>query len=146
LNNSIKSSILVIIQFSCIGFLVFNCKFKSIAISALIVLGISILLAFWSIYTMQRSKLKIFPEPSEDAILITEGPYRYIRHPMYTSVLLGCLGFILIYFNFIRLTFFVVLFIDLLVKLHLEEAMLKRKFERYQNYIETTNKLIPLIY
>jgi protein-S-isoprenylcysteine O-methyltransferase Ste14 len=95
---------------------------------------------------MQKSKLKIFPEPSIDAVLITDGPYKYLRHPMYTSVLLSTLGLMLIHFNFIRLTVLGLLVIDLLVKLHWEEIMLKRKFDGYNSYCNTTNKLIPFIY
>ncbi len=95
---------------------------------------------------MQRSKLRIFPEPSVDAVLITQGPYRYIRHPMYTAVLLGCFAFVIIYFNFIRLSFFILLFINLVIKLHWEESMLKKKFDGYRKYSEATHKLIPFIY
>lgn len=28
-------------------------------------------------------------------VLLTEGPYRYLRHPMFTAVMLGMLGFVL---------------------------------------------------
>jgi protein-S-isoprenylcysteine O-methyltransferase Ste14 len=115
-------------------------------IAALIIIGLSIIVAFWSIFTMQKSKLRIFPEPSADAILITQGPYQFIRHPMYTSVLLCCLGFLLIYFNVTRGIVFIILFIDLLIKLHWEEEMLKSKFEGYRKYCEKTNKLLPFIY
>ena len=114
--------------------------------TAIFVIAISILLAFWSIYTMQKSKLRIFPEPSIDAILITDGPYRYIRHPMYTSVLLGCLGLVLIQFNLIRLAIFGLLVLNLLFKLHWEETMLKRKFDGYRKYCDDTFKLVPFIY
>jgi protein-S-isoprenylcysteine O-methyltransferase Ste14 len=95
---------------------------------------------------MQKSKLSIFPEPSIDAILIIDGPYKYLRHPMYTSVLLGCLGLVLIQFNLIRLAIFGLLVLNLLFKLHWEETMLKRKFDCYQGYCNTTKKLIPFIY
>ena len=146
LNLSIKSTLLVVIQFSCIGFLVFTCKYNQMGASAIFDIAISILLAFWSIYTMQKSKLRIFPEPSIDAILITDGPYRYIRHPMYTSVLLGCLGLVLIQFNLIRLAIFGLLVLNLLFKLHWEETMLKRKFDDYRKYCADTFKLVPFIY
>lgn len=114
--------------------------------TAIFVFAISIWLAFWSIYTMQKSKLRIFPEPSIDAILITDGPYRYIRHPMYTSVLLGCLGLVLIHFNAIRSAVFILLLVDLLLKLHWEESLLKRKFDSYRKYCDDTFKLVPFIY
>jgi protein-S-isoprenylcysteine O-methyltransferase Ste14 len=146
LKKEIKSILLVIIQFSCIGFLLFGSRSNKIGIAASIIIGLSIVLASWSIFTMQKSKLIIFPEPSANAILITSGPYQYIRHPMYTSVLLCCLGFLLIYFNIARALILVILLIDLLIKLHWEEAMLKSKFKEYWKYCENTNKLFPFIY
>lgn len=146
MNKGLKSKLLVLIQFSCIGFLLFGCRVDNIGVASLIIIGLSIVLVFWSIFTMKKSKLRIFPEPSLDATLITQGPYQFIRHPMYTSVLLGSFGLVLIYFNSTRATVFIILFIDLLIKLNWEEAMLKSKFEGYRKYCENTNKLIPFIY
>ena len=146
LNKAIKSILLVFTQFSCIGFLLFGSRSNNISIAVTIIIGLSIVIAFWAIFTMQKSKLKIFPAPSADAILITNGPYQYIRHPMYTSVLLCCFGFLMIYFNLARTLIFLILLIDLLIKLHWEEAMLKSKFKGYQKYCENTNKLLPFIY
>lgn len=137
---------IVVIQFGCIAFLLFDIRSHDISIAPSLIIGLSIILASWSIYVMQMSKLRIFPEPSEDAFLITNGPYQIIRHPMYTSVLLCCFGFVLINFNLAGAIVYIILFIDLLFKLHWEEAMLKRKFKKYSKYCEGTNKLIPFIY
>lgn len=138
--------ILVLIQFSSIGWLAFSCQYHDIGFLSFLLMIASFFLVTWSVLTMQKSKLKIFPEPSPDAILVKEGPYKYIRHPMYTSVLLGCIGLILIDFNLIRLIVFSILFFDLLFKLEWEEKMLLQKFAGYQDYCKSTHKLIPLIF
>ncbi|HQU29297.1 MAG TPA: methyltransferase, partial [Nitrospirales bacterium] len=42
----------------------------------------------WALPAMGRHQVKVFPEISVQGKLIVFGPYRWIRHPMYTSVLL----------------------------------------------------------
>lgn len=142
----IKSILLVLIQFSCIGFLVFNCHLNRSNTISIIIIGFSVTLAFWAICAMQKSTLRIFPEPSQSAILITNGPYQYIRHPMYTSVLLSCFGLVLTNLNFASVICFLLLLLDLTIKLHWEEILLEQKFEEYRKYKSNSKRLIPFIY
>ena len=87
-------------------------------------------------------------EIRSDHKLIQNGPYRYIRHPMYTSgylFLLGC-GIIsqdgLLLFPPI-FTFSILLFF----RLRDEEVMLEEKFgEDWLMYTKTTAKIIPKIW
>ncbi len=95
---------------------------------------------------MQKSKLRILPEPSATATLITNGPYRFIRHPMYTAILLGSTGLLIHQFTLVRLVLIIALAIVLLIKLGWEEKMLSQKFEGYKNYMKQTQKLFPFIF
>jgi protein-S-isoprenylcysteine O-methyltransferase Ste14 len=67
-----------------------------------------IAVGLWAIFEMQKSKLNIAPHVRKGAILISSGPYRVIRHPMYLSLLLFFLPMISVNQS---LTFLVVLFI-----------------------------------
>ena len=51
--------------------------------------GTSIALAAWTLIHNRPGNFNIRPTPKSWGTLITSGPYRHIRHPMYTSVLLG---------------------------------------------------------
>jgi protein-S-isoprenylcysteine O-methyltransferase Ste14 len=104
-----------------------------------------ILLGGWSIYVMRKSRLRILPDPASNAVLITNGPYRIIRHPMYTAVLLFCAG-IVNWKHTADMILFTLLLITLLVKLTYEERMLNRKFEVYRHYQETSFRLIPFLF
>lgn len=95
---------------------------------------------------MQKSKLRILPEPSANAILITKGPYRFIRHPMYTAILLGSIGLLINYFTWLRLAIAVALAIVLLIKLNWEEKMLSQKFDEYKEYMKHTRRILPLLF
>jgi protein-S-isoprenylcysteine O-methyltransferase Ste14 len=95
---------------------------------------------------MQKSKLRIMPEPSANATLVTHGPYRFIRHPMYSAILLGALGLLISYFTWVRLIMVISLAIVLISKLTWEEKMLSQKFEGYSSYCRDSKRLIPFLY
>lgn len=144
--DHIKSILLVSLQFLFIGILVMGSSLQNINSAATIVILLSILLVFWAITAMQKSKLRILPEPSSDATLITNGPYRFIRHPMYTAILLGCIGLLLNFFSMIRLVIFLALATILIIKLTWEETMLIQKFDAYKSYRNRTSRLIPFLF
>jgi|JI10StandDraft_1071094.scaffolds.fasta_scaffold00736_15 protein-S-isoprenylcysteine O-methyltransferase Ste14 len=144
--NTIKSYLLVFFQFSLIGILFFTSidfNFNPLAIA---LITTSILLLLGAILAMQSSKLRIRPEPMAAATLITKGPYKLIRHPMYTAVLIGCTALIIHDYNLIRLVMFVSLTLVLLIKLTWEEKMLSEKFHDYNNYMKTSYRLIPFLF
>jgi protein-S-isoprenylcysteine O-methyltransferase Ste14 len=144
--DNIKSYLLVTLQFSLIGVLFFSSKnfdFNYLSIGFIVS---SVLLLIWAILAMQTSKLRVRPEPSETATLITKGPYKLIRHPMYTAVLIGCVALLIHEFSIIRLFMFVSLTLVLLIKLNWEEKMLDEKFIDYKSYSKTSYKLMPFLY
>jgi len=87
-----------------------------------------------------------FPEPRANARLVTRGPYRWVRHPMYTSVLLIALAWVLDQPTFVRALVWLVLLADLLTKLEYEETLLAHRFPEYVAYRKRTQRLIPRVY
>ena len=62
----------------------------SVAASLCIVLGVA--LSFWTIQQYRRAKTS--PDPKHQAkALVTEGPYRYSRNPLYIATALMHVGF-----------------------------------------------------
>lgn len=112
-------------------------------------LAISALGVLVGLYTLAHNKLGnfgIYPEPLDNACLITTGPYRWVRHPMYTSLLLFMLGIALYrhaWPNYLGLIF---LLLAIFGKMHREEAHLHLKFDDYSDYVKRTRRLLPGIY
>ena len=79
--------------------------------------------------------------------VIERGPYRLIRHPSYTGLLLILLGFGLSLANWLSLV--VVLgsaLIGLTYRIRVEEAALRERLgQRYQEYMRRTKRLIPFV-
>jgi protein-S-isoprenylcysteine O-methyltransferase Ste14 len=78
--------------------------------------------------------------------LIENGPYAYIRHPMYTGLLLMLMGAALYYGRKIWIIIFVCCFFGLYFKSQMEERLLAKTFPAYSAYKLRTKALIPLIW
>lgn len=104
------------------------------------------LLGLWAIAAMRLSNVHVFPDVHPRAQLTTRGPYRWIRHPMYTAVVLVAAVW---WFNDIswwRSLIYLGLVGGLVVKLQYEERLLCEHFEAYAAYMQTTKRLIPFVY
>jgi protein-S-isoprenylcysteine O-methyltransferase Ste14 len=108
--------------------------------------GAGITLGLWAIWTLRTTTWRITPEVANGAILIENGPYTYLRHPMYLAVLLVALGLLLNDVTLLRTIALLVIFGALLLKIHYEETHLHRSFSRYKDYMQKTKKLIPFVY
>lgn len=111
-----------------------------------IMMILAVVNGLWAVMSMNRKTLTVLPELREHASLVTSGPYKYIRHPMYTSVLMLLTGMLLNEFNFIRLTVLIVVLIVLILKLRLEEKQLQNRFPGYKQYMLKTKRLVPFVY
>jgi protein-S-isoprenylcysteine O-methyltransferase Ste14 len=82
-----------------------------------------------------------------DHELITTGIYQYVRHPIYTGVLLMLLGTALLVGTLGAMIGFLVLFITFWFKLKQEEALMERHFPReYPAYKRRVKALIPYVF
>ena len=143
--QTVQSYLLVAIQLLCLGGMVLT---GPVFASRVIYLGLELVgvaLGLWALGTMTLRNLTILPDIRAGSRLVTHGPYRYIRHPMYSALLLVTIALVLDTYSTERLTIWVILAIDLWVKLNYEEQLLKIHFGEYKNYQKHTKRLIPFI-
>lgn len=110
---------------------------------------LSVLGVIVGLYTLAHNRLGnfgIYPEPIPDACLVTTGPYRWIRHPMYTSLLLFMLGIALYRHAWPNYIGWVLLVLAIFGKMQREERHLHAKFADYSDYVQRTHRLLPRIY
>jgi protein-S-isoprenylcysteine O-methyltransferase Ste14 len=79
--------------------------------------------------------------------IVTTGPYRWVRHPMYTALFFLGLGYLLTSANWaIGISYLTGLLIVLVFRVPKEEALLIETFgEEYHRYIQETGKYFPKI-
>lgn len=112
-----------------------------------ILLGLMALLWFIWIYSSLGSNLSVRVRIKESQTLVTDGPYRWIRHPMYTAFyVLHIAVFFLTATWFIGVTWLTGLTIIIFLRVKREEAMLLARFgDKYDSYMERTGSFLPRI-
>ncbi len=80
------------------------------------------------------SNLSPFPRPVANGNLITSGIYRFMRHPMYYSLIFISFGIFIIKLSFYYLILSISLLLVIKFKIILEEQYLKNRFIKYLIY------------
>jgi len=108
-------------------------------------LTLAVVLTVWTLTANRLGNFRIMPEPKRGGQLITHGPYRYIRHPMYTSLLLFAVTAVIIidgwwaWFNWLSLL------LVLVFKAAIEEGYLTKHFAGYAEYSKRTKRFLPWV-
>src|SRR4051794_12310073 len=83
----------------------------------------------------------------ENHELIVRGPYRLVRHPIYTGLLAMLLATAMQQGRIAGIVGFVLVFISLWIKLSTEEeVMLKNFSDVYRDYQQRTKRIIPFVF
>jgi protein-S-isoprenylcysteine O-methyltransferase Ste14 len=88
----------------------------------------------------------IRPEPKPGGQLVTSGPYRYVRHPMYLAVLLGMLGFCVGYATPWRWAALAALAVVLAIKAGVEERAMAARHPGYPDYARGSKRIVPFVW
>lgn len=82
----------------------------------------------------------------EEHKVISWGPYRFVRHPAYTGMLLANIGFVLFFLNIYAVLSLLFLLIPaILWRIHIEEINLY-KLDGYSKYAVTRKRILPFIW
>lgn len=142
----LKSIVFVAIQFICLGIIALTGPLLARQPAWLAVELAGAALALWTLWTWRLGRFNVFPDVLAGARLVTSGPYRYIRHPMYAALLLGALGLVGNAPTPLRIGTWLVLLIDFLFKLNYEEKLLTARFPEYATYQQVSKRLVPWVY
>ena len=86
---------------------------------------------------------KSFSVMAEARKLVTEGPYRIVRHPLYFTEGIAIVGVFLPYLSIQAAFLFVLLVAVQLIRMHYEEQVLRSTFPEYADYARRTRRVIP---
>ena len=134
------------LQFAGIGLIIFTPPFLPQSILGQVILILSVVLGLWSIYVFRHTKINVFPYLRDGSTIIRSGPYRYLRHPMYTSVILFALSYFIDNPNWMFGLYFLGIVIVLLFKMNFEEKHLSTHFEEYEVEFFKIYRIIPCVY
>src|SRR3982751_4671134 len=102
---------------------------------------------WWAIVTLGRF-FTVDVVIEKDHEVVQRGPFRFVRHPSYTGVLLAFLGWAMTLWNWVAMAVVLVpIFVAFAWRMKVEEDALRGALgEKYLTYMRTTKRLIPGIY
>ncbi len=138
--------IYVIPQFLLIAACFFVANLQAVSLISAGLIISAIVLGLWAVICMKPGHFNVRPDPQEHAVLVNHGPYGLIRHPMYSSVLLLCLGLVISSDVIWAVGIWLLLIVVLVLKLLHEERLLQTHFPDYLSYMKNTRRLIPFVF
>jgi protein-S-isoprenylcysteine O-methyltransferase Ste14 len=104
------------------------------------------ILLIWTWFFLVPGKFHIMPDHIKSDKLITGGPFRWIRHPMYLSLMLFLVPLVIEYYNWWRLLVLIIFVVNMVIKMFFEEKALQLRFPDYASYMQHSKRVIPFIF
>jgi protein-S-isoprenylcysteine O-methyltransferase Ste14 len=105
----------------------------------------SIGLMIWARLTFGMRSFHLTANATEGE-LVTTGPYKWLRHPIYASAIYFSFASVISHPFFGTIAAFISIFGGLFIKIILEEKSLLISYHSYAEYSKNTKRLIPFIY
>ena len=142
--KKLYSKLLVFLQFGTAGVMLLLAQYRFDLLAA-VVFGTGMAVGLWALTHNRLGNFNIEPELRENCKLVTTGIYRWIRHPMYTSVTLMMLGIVLMDPRPAEWLLWLFLVNVLLLKAQREESLWLSHDPCYLEYRKKTKYFIPYI-
>lgn len=99
----------------------------------------------WARITFGRRSFHATADTTEGG-LVTSGPYRYIRNPIYTSLVLFCFAGAGAHLSRWSAVLALVILVGALVRIVAEERFLRIRYPEYARYAARTKRMVPYVF
>ena len=105
---------------------------------------LAVALSGWARQTFQAGQFNIQAEPKEGP-LMSSGPYRFVRHPMYSAALLLLWSTVLGHLSVMTVSVGIIVTGGIMIRIIVEEEALRGHFSGYAEYAGRTKRIIPFV-
>jgi protein-S-isoprenylcysteine O-methyltransferase Ste14 len=99
----------------------------------------------WARRSFQEGAFRVSAAPASTSI-VRLGPYRVIRHPMYSAALLFIWAGVVSHVSALTLTLGVAVTAVVVVRVIAEERLLRAQYPEYSAYARSTKALVPFLF
>src|SRR6185295_10067617 len=103
------------------------------------------LMFLWARVTFGRRSYHVRADPTEGG-LVTSGPYRYIRHPIYATFCLFTLAGAAAHWSWSSGLFGGLILGSAVVRIFCEEALVGARYPEYAQYKSATWRMMPFVF
>jgi protein-S-isoprenylcysteine O-methyltransferase Ste14 len=102
-------------------------------------------LMIWARVTFGRRSFHLAANPTEGG-LVTTGPYRFIRHPIYTAVCLFVSAGAAVHLSWSSCLLCALVWGGTVTRMVCEERLVARRYPEYGQYATKTSRMIPFVF
>ncbi|NNM54883.1 MAG: isoprenylcysteine carboxylmethyltransferase family protein [Spirochaetales bacterium] len=92
------------------------------------------------------NNLSVFPKPKDDAVFVDRGLYRWVRHPIYSGLLVAGIGWCIFWLSWPACILEVIFVLWMDRKAASEERWLNQRYSNYAAYQKRVKKFFPGLY
>jgi protein-S-isoprenylcysteine O-methyltransferase Ste14 len=111
----------------------------------IIIQFLSVMLMFWARITFRARSFHLTANTTEGG-LVTGGPYRWLRHPIYASVIYFSWACLIAFPCIQALAGVLCITMGLLLRMVLEEKSLRETYPEYAEYSKSAKRVIPFVF
>ena len=109
----------------------------------LVVCAAGAMLGVATLFFNRPGNFSVYPEIKREAVLITGGPYRFVRHPMYCALLTMMIGIAIFNGGLSNVLGALLVAAAVVAKALREEQLLRTRFPDYAQYAAVTGRFFP---
>ncbi|MCX6144218.1 MAG: isoprenylcysteine carboxylmethyltransferase family protein [Ignavibacteriales bacterium] len=125
--------------------LLWNDGLLSLSPIVIVVQVLAFFLMIWARATFGRHSFHATASPTEGG-LVTAGPYRYVRHPIYAAVLFITWAGVLGNLSVLNVAFGLLTLAGSFARIGCEETLVRVRYPEYDEYAKKTRRLIPFVF
>ena len=103
------------------------------------------MLLIWARITFGWRSYHVVANPTEGG-LVTSGPYRYLRHPIYSAICVFTAAAVAAHWSWATAACGVFVFGCTVLRIYCEETLVAARYPEYRHYATTTWRMIPYVY
>ena len=138
-----RDSLIVAAQFLLIGLLAWPFSEPRWFWPALLLALPGVAFGLWTLQHNRPGNFNIRPRIREGGVLVMDGPYALVRHPMYVCVLWLGIAAAVLYATPLKLGLLALLYLVLSIKDGMEETLLLAQFPDYAEYRSKVGRFFP---
>jgi protein-S-isoprenylcysteine O-methyltransferase Ste14 len=104
----------------------------------------AVVLNVWARISFPTGTFRVTAAPGDGSIIM-RGPYRFIRHPMYSAALVFIWAGVASHLSVLTLAIGIAVTAVVIARVIVEERLLRAKYPEYLDYSRSTKALIPFV-